>query len=128
MKRTELTSRIAQVPLFSTLPQPELEHLAETLRPCEFTAGDLLMREGENDERFYILLDGEAEVIKALGTSDERQLAIKSGGSLFGEMSLFNPQGYHTASVRAITIAHTLEMTVRISMHYSTAVQPWSTK
>jgi serine phosphatase RsbU (regulator of sigma subunit) len=69
------------------------------------------MREGECDERFYILLDGEVEVIKALGTSDERQLAIKSGGSLFGEMSLFNPQGCHTASVRAMTAAHALEMT-----------------
>lgn len=111
MKRTELISRIAQVPLFSTLPQPELEHLADTLRPCEFVVGAVLMREGERDERFFILLDGEAEVIKALGTSDERQLAIKSGGSLFGEMSLFNPQGYHTASVRAMTFSHALEMT-----------------
>ena len=111
MKRTEFTKRIAQVPMFATLPRPELEHLAHTLRPCEFTPGALLMREGECDERFYILLDGEVEVIKALGTSDERQLAIKSGGSLFGEMSLFNPQGCHTASVRAMTAAHALEMT-----------------
>ena len=62
-----------------------------------------MLREGESEGHFYILLEGEAEVIKAFGTPDERQLAIRPSGSLFGEMSLFEPQGSHTASVRAHT-------------------------
>ena len=111
MKRTEQAALIAKIPLFAGLPHSELEHLAETLRPCEFEAGALLIREGESDEHFYILLEGEAEVIKALGTSDERQLAIRPQGTLFGEMSLFDPQGFHTASVKAHSTAHALEMT-----------------
>ena len=111
MNRIERIQRLSKIPLFATLSQIELDHLAGTLRPCEFAAGDLLILEGECDDRFYILLDGEVEVIKALGTPDERQLAMQSGGSLFGEMSLFNPLGCHTASVRAMTTVFILEMT-----------------
>lgn len=113
MKRSEQAALIAKIPLFAHLPHDELERLAGTLQPCEFKAGELLIREGESDEQFYILLEGEAEVIKAMGTPDERQLAIRPRGSLFGEMSLFDPQGYHTASVRAYTPALGLEMTRR---------------
>jgi sigma-B regulation protein RsbU (phosphoserine phosphatase) len=108
---SEQAALIAKIPLFAGLPQAELEHLAGTLQPCEFAAGSLLICEGECDEHFYILLEGEAEVIKALGTRDERKLAVRPQGSLFGEMSLFNPQGCHTASVIAHTHARALEMT-----------------
>ena len=111
MKRTERAELIAEVPVFSTLPRAELEHLADTLRLHEFAVGELLIREGENDDHFYILLYGEAEVIKALGTPDERSFGVRPHGTLFGEMSLFDPQGRHTASVRAITPALALEMT-----------------
>ena len=111
MKRTEQVTLIAQIPVFSSLPHLELERLADMLRPCDFVAGALLIQEGERDDHFYILLEGEAEVIKALGTPDERLLAVRPRGTLFGEMSLFNPQGCHTASVRARTAAHALEMT-----------------
>jgi sigma-B regulation protein RsbU (phosphoserine phosphatase) len=111
LNRSEQVALIAKIPLFARLPDAELMHLADTLLPRKFSAGDLLIREGESDEHFYILLEGEAEVIKALGTPDERQLAIRPQGTLFGEMSLFDPKGFHTASVRAHTTAQTLEMT-----------------
>jgi sigma-B regulation protein RsbU (phosphoserine phosphatase) len=113
MKPSEQADLIAKIPLFAGLPHAELINLAETLQPREFEAGALLIREGESDERLYILLEGEAEVIKAFGTPDERQLAIRPSGTLFGEMSLFDPHGHHTASVRAYTLSHTLEMTRR---------------
>jgi sigma-B regulation protein RsbU (phosphoserine phosphatase) len=113
MKRSERVALLAKVRLFASLPQTELEYLAETLQAHEFAPGTLMMREGKSDERIYILLKGEAEVIKALGSPDERQLAIRPSGSLFGEMSLFDTQGIHTASVRAHTPAYVLEMTHR---------------
>ncbi len=111
MKRAERAELIAEVPLFSTLPRTELEHLADILRLHEFAPGDLLIREGDNDDYCFILLYGEAEVIKALGTPDERLLAVRPHGTLFGEMSLFDPQGQHTASVRARSPALAMEMT-----------------
>jgi phosphoserine phosphatase RsbU/P len=111
MNRLENAGLIAKIPLFSGLPRAELEHLSETLKACEFSAGTLLIREGESDNRFYILIEGEVEVVKALGTEDERRLGVRPPGSLFGEMSLFDSDGRHTASVRALTTVYTLEMT-----------------
>jgi serine phosphatase RsbU (regulator of sigma subunit) len=111
MTPTQLASLIAQVPLFSGLPPAERIHLANTLQPREFEQGALLLREGEADEHFYILLEGEVDVIKAYGSLDERQLAVRYPGTMFGEMSLFNPDRRHTASVHARTHVHTLEMT-----------------
>jgi phosphoserine phosphatase RsbU/P len=112
MSLSERAASIAQIALFASLPASELERLAETLQPRQFSPGELLLAEGQVDEHFYILIAGEVEVIKALGTSDERCLVVISAGQgvLFGEMSLFNPQGCHTASVRALTSALALEL------------------
>ncbi len=111
MKRSGRVALLAKVDLFASLPQPELEHLAMTLKPRQFARGTLMLQEGESEGHFYILLEGEVEVIKALGTPDERQLAIRPAGSLFGEMSLFDPHGTHSASVKAHTPTYVLEMT-----------------
>jgi sigma-B regulation protein RsbU (phosphoserine phosphatase) len=102
---------ISQVPLFSTLTRAEIHHLAQTMRPCELAAGKLLFEEGEKGERFYILIDGEVEIIKALGTPEERLLTVRGAGTFIGEMSLILRDGLRTASVRALTPARLLEMT-----------------
>jgi serine phosphatase RsbU (regulator of sigma subunit) len=111
MNQDERTALLSRTPLFKSLPPSELEHLAQALPSHEFAPGAVLMREGEADRQILILLEGEVEVIKALGTPNERPLGIRSPGTVFGEMGLFHPQGSHTASVRARTPAYTLEMT-----------------
>ena len=102
---------IARVPLFASLPRSEVRHLAQTLRPLTFPDQALLIREGKTDDRFYILLDGQVEIIKALGTDGERLLGVREAVSMIGEMSLFNREGQRTASVRTRTPARLLEMT-----------------
>lgn len=101
---------ISQVDLFSSLPDDELDHLAGTLQGVQVERGRVLLNEGESSPRYFILLDGEVEVIKALGTPDERLLAVRGGGSFIGEMSLFSEDGRPTASVRAKSPLHLLEM------------------
>ncbi len=102
---------ISQVPLFSSLPRDEIRHLAQTLRSCELAAGELLFEEGEKGERFYIVLEGELEIIKALGSPDERLLALRGVGTFIGEMGLMLQDGLRTASVRARSRSKLLEMT-----------------
>lgn len=102
---------ISQVPLFASLPHEEIRHLSEILRPYSISAGELLMREGEVGDRFYILLDGEMEIIKALETPDERLLAVRGPGTFIGEMSLMRRDGTRTASVRSRYQSNLLEMT-----------------
>ncbi|HZG68825.1 MAG TPA: cyclic nucleotide-binding domain-containing protein, partial [Herpetosiphonaceae bacterium] len=90
----------AQVPLFASLPPGELDHLAATLERVDLPPGLVLFREGEYGDRFYLVLDGEIEVTKASGTADERLLAVRGPGQFVGEMSLLNPDGLRTATVR----------------------------
>ncbi|RPI55018.1 MAG: hypothetical protein EHM56_05660, partial [Chloroflexi bacterium] len=82
----------------------------DILHEVRVALGVLLFREGDPGDCFYVLLDGEADVIKALGTADERLLAVRRAGEFFGEMSLFEPGGLRTASVRARTPLRLLTM------------------
>ena len=102
---------IGQVPLFSTLPEDELRHLAQTLRPEIVAPGMILFREGERGDRFYIVLEGEIEIVQAIGTADQRLIAVRGPGQYVGEMSLIHRDGLRTASARAHTTAATLVMT-----------------
>jgi len=99
------------IPLFQTLPESEISYLAETLTKREYPAGTLVVREGHPASRFHILLEGEVEVLKALGTADERLLAVRKAGNVIGEMGLLSEEGLHTASVRAQTPIYLLQMT-----------------
>lgn len=102
---------ISGVPLFAALPPSEIQHLAETLQVVEFSAGTLLFREGDIGGHFYILLDGQVEIIKELDTADERLLGVREAGAVIGDMSLFSQEHRRTASVRARTSLQLLKMT-----------------
>lgn len=102
---------LSQVPLFAALPAKEIELLASTLRECEIAQDTVMFREDEPADRFYILLDGQLEIIKALGTPDQKLLGVRGPGSFIGEMGLLSANGRRTASVRARTPLKLLEMT-----------------
>ena len=61
---------ISQVPLFANLPAKEHAYLAATLRQVAYVSGALLFREGDFGEHFYIVLEGQLEIIKAFGTAN----------------------------------------------------------
>ncbi len=105
------TKLLSSIPLFSGLPPEEIDHLAESLQTIIFPAGTVLFEEGGSDPHCFILQEGTVEIIKSLGTSDERTLAVRGRGSLLGEMSLFMLSKAHTASVRSLTPLTLLKMT-----------------
>jgi sigma-B regulation protein RsbU (phosphoserine phosphatase) len=102
--------QLSQVSLFTSLPTSEIQHLAKTLKPIWVPKGTILLTEGEMGDHFYILLEGQVEILKAIGTADERRLALREAVSFLGEMSLFSEDKLHTASVRAFTPLKLLEM------------------
>ncbi len=101
---------IQQVPILASLPAGELDDLGKTLAVRRYPAGTILMREGEPGASLYVILSGRAESIKALGTADERPLGASGPGDFVGELSLLNPDGSRTASVRAATDVELLEI------------------
>jgi len=101
---------IGSIPPFASLPSDEIEYLARSLSPRAIPEQTLLLQEGGMGDRLYILLEGQVEIIKALGTDAERLLGVRGEGSFIGEMSLFSGHGRHTASVRARTPLRVLEI------------------
>jgi serine phosphatase RsbU (regulator of sigma subunit) len=97
------TVDLASIPLFASLPAEEIRHLEATLSALTLPAGKVLFHEGHADDKFYILLEGQVEVVKSLGKPEERILGVRTAGNLLGEMSLFTKDGRHTASVRSLT-------------------------
>jgi serine phosphatase RsbU (regulator of sigma subunit) len=102
---------IRSIGLFRSLPPEEISFLAQGLQARQCSPGELLFREGDSAEHFSIVLEGQVEIIKALGTPDERLLALVGEGSYLGEMSLFTPSRQRSASARARTSLRLAEIT-----------------
>ena len=101
---------LRKIPLFASLPLNEIKYLASRLVSYKYPEGHVLFHEGSLEEEFYILLEGEVEILKSVGTSDERSLGVRKAVSLLGEMSLFSPGGYRTATVRSLTALNLFKM------------------
>jgi CRP-like cAMP-binding protein len=71
----------------------------------ELEAGAVLIEEGKRADGLFVLLSGEAEVIRKAG----ERLAVLQAGDVFGEMSLLTQQPA-VATVRTTKKAFALEM------------------
>jgi MFS family permease len=71
------------VPLLSLLPEPILNRLAQALVRVEATAGDVVIREGDEGDRFYVIESGTVAVSK-----EGRHVADLGPGDFVGEIAL----------------------------------------
>jgi len=71
------------VPLLALLPETTLERLARALVPVTASAGEVVIREGDHGDRFYVIESGEVEV-----TKDGRHVASLGPGDFVGEIAL----------------------------------------
>ena len=101
---------IAQVPLLASLPAAELERLSRVLVLRTYAAGSVLFREGERGQSLFSIVSGQAQVVKALGSEDERIVGVSGPGDFVGEMSLLSPDSLRTASVLCVGELEALEL------------------
>jgi hypothetical protein len=91
---------LRQVPFFGPLPFAITEHLAAELTPASYQPGDVIIREGEPGDSFYLIQSGQARA-----TAGGRHLAELGPAGWFGEIALLRP-GPRTATVTATTALH----------------------
>jgi CRP-like cAMP-binding protein len=65
-----------------------------------YSDGEAIIHQDENGDTMYIILEGQAEVVKACGM-EVNQVALLDEGDFFGEMEVFDP-GLRNATVRAV--------------------------
>jgi MFS family permease len=90
---------IDSVPMLTPLSLAAKEHLATALVPMSVATGEVVVRAGDTGDRFYIVADGELEIV---GTGLH---GIARAGDHFGEIALLRDVP-RTATVRAVADSH----------------------
>jgi CRP-like cAMP-binding protein len=87
--------------VFHDLPEQEAESLAAQLQTLEVGAGDVIVRQGAPADKFFIIIDGEVEVIRE-DDGEARTLATLKPGQFFGEIAILRNTP-RMATVKAVT-------------------------
>ena len=110
---------LRQAPLFSALDDEAATALGGSMGETRLRRGDVLFHEGDPGDKLYIVLDGKVKLGRTSSDGRENLLAILGPGSMFGELSLFDP-GPRTATATVVTDA-------RLASLAHASLRPWIT-
>ena len=101
-RRKELAETLHSVPLFGKCTPRELRTVARFVETAELPEGTHLVREGEEGDALFVILDGEAIV-----QTDGRELARVGAGDYFGELAILDgePRAADVVASTDVTIA-----------------------
>ena len=87
MKRREMHEGfLSKTAIFDSLSRPERAAIADALNPSEFSAGEVIVREFEHGDVFYLIEEGE---VKCTKESSDGEVCRRLGpGDYFGEVAL----------------------------------------
>ena len=87
--------------LFEGLTEDQLNSLSPFTYRKNFGPGELIVEEGHTGNGLYLIVSGNVEAVKGLGT-EQQQIVNKLGaGEVFGEMALLG-EWPRSATVRAV--------------------------
>jgi len=95
--------------LFFGLDEEELARLSSAAQVKTFPAGEVICREGEPGDAFYVIVEGQVGVYKEVDETEERWLSNLGPGEFFGELALVQ-EGTRNATVRTLEPTTVLEI------------------
>jgi len=93
-------SPLYDLPILTFLPEEVRKLIVDSFVPASFTFGQPIVREGEPADGFYVLVSGQARVVKQRENGEDISLNLLRAGDSFGEMGLLE-EGSRSATVRA---------------------------
>src|SRR5581483_5484318 len=92
---------LAQIQLFGSLSETELQALSQRAVERRFAAGDMLFWEGEPCAGIFLILQGRVKIFKTSAAGREMMLSLETAPTTVAELPLFDG-GPYPASVRAV--------------------------
>jgi CRP-like cAMP-binding protein len=93
---------VRSVPLFSKLPEPIITRMANAFKQEEVSLGNKLIVEGEDLAKFFIIAQGQVEVLSKGVHGSNLRIALLTEGEFFGETDLVSDKP-SDITVRTIT-------------------------
>ena len=87
--------------VFGELPPEQVSTVQGRLKPITVEAGTVIVRQGAPADKFFIIVDGEVEVLRE-DDEETHSVAHLRGGQFFGEMAILRNTP-RNATVKAIT-------------------------
>ncbi|MFP4308332.1 MAG: sensor histidine kinase [Desulfococcaceae bacterium] len=81
---------LRSVPFFDNLSDAEIREMADSAADERFSAGAVILREGEPGDRFFVVRSGQVEIWKDHGAAEADRLAVYGPGDIFGELALID--------------------------------------
>lgn len=100
---------LTEFTFLANLSEDDWAHVLNIVETRQFRAGEDLIRTGEKDDSFYILINGDVDVVVDTGDG-ETVLASISEGSVFGEIAFFDGAP-RSATIRARTRGSAVRVT-----------------
>lgn len=125
--KPDVVSILLSCHLFSELDAQELEAMAPLFKNVPMSAGDWIFLEGAEASNLYVVVDGCVDIFKESAQGRQVRVAVRRGGSAFGEMALLDGEP-RSASVRCSEDGHLLLLSQRafndlLERHPSAAVK-----
>jgi uncharacterized membrane protein len=100
---------LREVPLFSEMDEQEVAGIRLIMEEIKFKPGQVIIREGETGDLFYVITEGYAEIIIRDAGGADIVLHKAGPGDFFGELSMLTNQP-RSARVRAMEDLTTLAL------------------
>jgi CRP/FNR family transcriptional regulator, cyclic AMP receptor protein len=89
---TQTTDFLATIPLFSGLPEEELERFAELTRERSYPKGSVILFQDDPGDSLFVLRAGRVKVVLIGEDGREVILGVLEPGAHFGELALIDDQ------------------------------------
>jgi CRP/FNR family transcriptional regulator, cyclic AMP receptor protein len=100
---------LREVPLFSEMDENEVAGIREIMEEQKFKPGQVIIREGETGDLFYVITEGRVEVIIRDADGSDVVLHEAGPGDFFGELSMLTNEP-RSARIRAMDEVTTLAL------------------